>query len=330
MLKSNKLILKNTQSLGDITMLCYALNSLHRSYKNKYVTDVITPFPDLFLNNPFITKLDKNDPEVNLLEIGYPTIHMSNEYPVSFTTAFTTELSRLIGFPIFPTRYRDCIFLSKEEQSAPSPVFNFLNREVPYWVIAPGHKTDYTCKTWSFKRWQELIDSHSDVWFVQIGLNTKGHVQPELKGKNLINLVNQTSVRQLINLIYNSYGVIGLVSAPMHLSYAVPPNPKFGRLLRGNIVIAGGRESQNWEIGPSTQFLHTLGMLSCCAHGGCWKSRVVPLNDGEEQHDKSLCRMPLQMTDGQHIPKCMDLISVEDVSRKLDIYMSQLEYEPRF
>jgi hypothetical protein len=114
----------------------------------------------------------------------------------------------------------------------------------------------------------------------------------------------------------------------MHLSYAVPPHPRFGRKSRASIVIAGGREPAHWEHGPDQQFLHTCGMLPCCDQGGCWKSRVVPINDGDAK-DNSLCVSPVLLEDGQWIAQCMSMIEVDDVARIIKRYMDNLDYEPR-
>jgi hypothetical protein len=56
------------------------------------------------------------------------------------------------------------------------------------------------------------------------------------------------------------------------------------------VVVAGGREPVQWEAYPTHQFLHTVGLLPCCAGGGCWRSRTVPLGDGEgHDHADRLC-----------------------------------------
>src|SRR5438046_10217921 len=46
------------------------------------------------------------------------------------------------------------------------------------------------------------------------------------------------------------------------------------------VVLAGGREPAHWEAYPDHQFIHTNGALPCCASGGCWEDRTVPLRDG--------------------------------------------------
>jgi hypothetical protein len=56
------------------------------------------------------------------------------------------------------------------------------------------------------------------------------------------------------------------------------------------VVIAGGREPPHGEAYPTHQFIHTAGMLPCRRTVGCWRSRTLPLGDGDEEDDpKHLC-----------------------------------------
>ena len=59
-----KLIFQNAQSPGDIVMLTAAVRDLHCCYPGQFQTDVRTSCPALWLENPHLTPLDENDPEV--------------------------------------------------------------------------------------------------------------------------------------------------------------------------------------------------------------------------------------------------------------------------
>lgn len=321
-----KLILSNFQSPGDLVMLLYALTSLHETYPGEYITDVHCSVPDIFKFNPLITKLDGSDSDVTTIKMDYPQIHESNAKPVRFTASFTHFLADTLKRPIKSCNFGGILPISPDEQGWFSSVHEKLGRDVPYWVINAGHKYDFTAKTWSFARHQELVARFPDIVFVQIG--SAEHNHPELRGDNVINMIGKTDARQFIRLVYNSFGVISPVSFAAHLSYAVPPHPRFKRGSRASIVIAGGREPAHWEQGPNQHFMHTHGMLPCCDAGGCWKSRVVPLNDNDNK-DSSLCVAPVKMPDGQWIPKCMELITVDDVARIIERYMNNLDYEPK-
>jgi hypothetical protein len=93
-------------------------------------------------------------------------------------------------------------------------------------------------------------------------------------------------------------------------------------LERPCIVVAGGREPAQWEAYGAHRYLATNGCLKCCDRGGCWKSRVIPLGDGDDK-DKpdQLCVMPVGTKSGQIIPKCLDLIKAQDVIRAMEQYL---------
>lgn len=323
---TQKLILKNYQSPGDLVMMLYAITSLHETYPGEYLTDVRSSTPDIFKSNALITNIDDGDSDARVIQMEYPQVHECNDKPHRFSTAFTAWLAEKINRPIKPANFAGILPIAADEQGWLSGVHEKLGRDVPYWVLNAGHKYDFTAKTWSFKRYQELVNSLPDVWFVQIG--AKEHKHPELTGNNLIRLVGQTDTRQLIRLVYNSFGVISQVSFAAHLSYAVPAHPRFNRASRASIVLAGGREPAHWEQGPNQHFIHTLGMLPCCDTGGCWKSRVVALNDNDSK-DNSLCVAPVMMEDEQWVPLCMAMIEVDDVAKIIKRYMANLQYDPK-
>jgi len=176
-------------------------------------------------------------------------------------------------------------------------------------------------------RYQQVIDAFPDTYFVQVGAGPEAnqpdlqHLHPELKGDNVINLVGKTDMRQLVRLMYHAYGCITGVSFAMHLAQAVEPKPVFDRASRACVVIAGGREPVVWEAYTNHAYMHTCGILPCCDRGGCWKSRIIKREDGQE-HDNSLCLFPVETSSGQTIPKCMDMITAEDVIRKVRDYIS--------
>ena len=82
------------------------------------------------------------------------------------------------------------------------------------------------------------------------------------------------------------------------------------------VVVAGGREPSQWEAYPHHQFIHTNGALSCCDNGGCWKSRAVPLGDGDEKDKpENLCVDVVGK-----LPRCLDMIKANDVIRRIEMY----------
>ena len=87
------------------------------------------------------------------------------------------------------------------------------------------------------------------------------------------------------------------------------------------VVVAGGREPPQWVAYPHHQFIHTVGALRCCDNGGCWKSRCVPLGDGDEKdRPENLCVAPVAIAPDRHLPRCLDLITAADVIRAVELY----------
>src|SRR5436305_285412 len=59
----------------------------------------------------------------------------------------------------------------------------------------------------------------------------------------------------------------------------------------------------------------------CCDNGGGWKSRCVPLNDGDEKdRPENLCVEPVTVGPDRSIPRCLDLITAGDVIRAIELY----------
>jgi ADP-heptose:LPS heptosyltransferase len=244
----------------------------------------------------------------------YPLIHQCNARPYHFIHGFIDYLNDQMGLEIRPTEFKGDIHLSDEEKESPGLVETHFGEPRPYWVIVAGGKYDYTIKWWHRRRWQQVVDHFKGkLLFVQVG--EAGHYHPPLKGT--LDLRGKTTLRELIKLVYHADGILCPVTLHMHLAAAVPLPPGRTRL-RNCVVVAGGREPAHWEQYPGHHFLHTIGALECCAAGGCWKSRTVPLGDGSTMDaPKSLC----ENVTSDSLPKCMEMISVSDVCTRVELRM---------
>ena len=340
-----KLILRNFQAPGDIVMLTAAVRDLHRCYPKRFVTDVRTSCPALWENNPYLTPLKESGRGVEVMDCEYPLIHQSNQLPHHFLHGFIAFLNEKLGLQIKLTEFRGDIHLAKAELGGAT----FLSPRArgdknvaapvrpPYWIIVAGGKTDFTIKHWPAERYQEVVDYFAGrIQFVQVG--EASHAHPPLRG--VVDLRGKTDLRQLVRLVYHAQGVLCPVTLLMHLAAAIPLPPVQGSKFqvpgsapaRGQptlnvepgtlnscrpcVVIAGGREPVAWEAYPGHQFLHTIGALPCCATGGCWRSRSVLLGDGDiKDQPDSLC---LHQADG--LPRCLDLITADDVVRNVELY----------
>ncbi|MGI8601954.1 MAG: glycosyltransferase family 9 protein [Verrucomicrobiales bacterium] len=308
-----KLILRNFQSPGDLLMLTAAVRDLHRCYPGRFLTDVRTCCPDLWRRNPFLTPLSESDRTVRVIDCQYPLIHQSNEREIHFINGFIDFLNGALKLDIKPTALCGDIHLAPAERRLPAAVEEILAGR-RFWIICAGGKYDYTIKWWSRRRYQEVVDHfRGRLSFVQVG--ESGHYHPPLR--DVVDLRGRTTLRDLIRLVHHADGVLCGVTLLMHLAAAVPPFRR-GRCARGCVVVAGGREPPHWEAYPGHQFLHTIGKLHCCADGGCWRSRTVPLGDGEHHDDPNhLC---LDVRVG--LPRCMDLITAAHVCEAIEGYLA--------
>ncbi|CAN5266044.1 hypothetical protein BH23VER1_BH23VER1_36390 [soil metagenome] len=314
-----KLILRNSLCPGDLLMLTAAVRDLHRAYPGRFTTDVRTPCRDLWSHNPHLTPIHESDPAARLIDCHYPLIHQSNSLPHHFIEGFISFLNETLGLAISLSEFRGDIHLSDTETALPSPAAQATGRSnhPPFWIIVGGGKYDFTIKWWHRRRWQAVVDHfRGRLQFVQVG--AAGHYHPPLSG--VTDLRGKTSLRDLIRLVYHSDGVVCPVTFAMHLAAAVPLRPDAPANPRPCVVVAGGREPPHWEAYPHHRFLHTVGTLPCCATGGCWKLRTVPLGDGDRKDAP-----PHLCTDvtPAGLPRCMDMITPRHVTDAIETYLPE-------
>lgn len=307
-----KLILKNFLPPGDQIMLTAAVRDLHLCNPGKFLTDVRTNCPELWEHNPHLTRLADNAPQVDSFVCHYPLIDRSNEAPYHCIHGFTEFLNDRLGLKTRPTAFRGDLHLSRREKSWRSQVHELTGRNLPFWIVAAGGKFDYTIKWWDTRRYQQVVDHfRGRIQFVQVG--EAGHHHPKLEG--VIDLRGRTDLRQLIRLVYHAQGVLCGVTSLMHFAAAVNTRPDHPPH-RACVVIGGGREPAHWEAYPFHQFIHTIGALPCCQHGGCWRARTRALGDGAEQDSPdNLC-----LDVAGSLPRCMDMISAAEVIRRIETY----------
>jgi hypothetical protein len=315
-----KLILRNFQSPGDLLMLTAAVRDLHRCHPGQFVTDVRTSCPAIWENNPYLTPLSEDDPDVEIIDCHYPLIHRSNTTPYHFLHGFIEYLNDYLGLQIKPTEFRGDIHLSDEEKGWFDQVEHAAGPARPFWLFVSGGKLDYTIKWWDHDRYQEVIDHfQGKIEFVQVG--EAHHNHPALR--NCVDLRGQTDLRSLIRLVYHAQGIVSPVSLLMHLAAAVETKPGMPQN-RPCVVIAGGREPPHFTAYPHHQYLHTVGALLCCDNGGCWKSRTVPIGDGDEKDnpDQLCVDVVHQPAPRVPLPRCMDMITAQDVIRRIEMYFT--------
>jgi ADP-heptose:LPS heptosyltransferase len=268
-----KLILRQFQTPSDAVMLTAAVRDLHTQYPEDFSIDVRSPHSHIWENNPYITKLSEADRDVQIIDCQWPLNGRDNGICHHRIERLLQMLSHSLGIKIELTAFRGDIHLSDIERSWSSQVGEIVGREIPFWIVVTGGSYDMTVKWWHPRRFQEVVEYFRDkIIFVQVGCSN--HYHPALKG--VIDLRGATGLRQLIRLMYHSQGVLCPVTLTMHLASAVPVKGGSSGD-RPCVVVAGGRESPHWQMYPQHQFIHTIGSISCCGYGGCWRSRVTAL-----------------------------------------------------
>lgn len=284
------LILRNRLSPGDVLVMSVAIRALWKAHNDKFCIDVDTPCPQIFENNPYITRFDHAGAQV--IDMHYPEIHKSGASGRHFTDGHRKYLEEVLGLEIPRVGLLPDIFLTQDEKLWPSPVLKKTGYDGKYWVINAGSKSDYPLK--QYHRWNEVFDlwgkSHNNIQFVQIG--QLDHSHPAVPGS--IDMRGKTDLRELFRTIYHAEGVLSCVSLPMHIAAA---------LEKPCVVVAGGREGTRWELYPSHRFLYTNGTMDCALYDGCWKSKTE-----ECAH----------LVNGK--PLCMDMIRAEDIVRAMELY----------
>jgi hypothetical protein len=307
------------------------IRDIHLTYPGQFELDVDTTCGDLWRHNPHITRLWNHNtkkpqltkPKTTFLKLTYGEgIRVQNTETVHMAAYFHRNFKKQTGIDV-PVQlpYGD-LHLSEEEKTV--PLVTGRN-----WVVLSGGKTDATVKVWRPDYFQSVTDGllAMGLGVVQAGGNDSGHWHPELKGA--LNLVGQTNLRDFIRLIYHADGVICGVTAAMHIAAA---------LGKPCVTIGGGREAWWWEayvnensgFGPVAsgnipmphEYLHTIGLMDCCRHHGCWKNKVIPLNN-----DKLLCKRPIYLP-GQAVAECMNIITPELVLESVMKYYKDQSLPP--
>lgn len=307
-----KLFLWNHMSPGDIAVLTSTIRDLKKSHPEIKV-NVETSAMELWENNPYLDKsITKQNANLSF-KAEYPLIHKSNNGAYHFMHGYRKFLEEMLNIKIESGYFGVDIHFSKEEYESEKWAESLVGSK-NYWLINAGYKSDFTNKMWAFDRYQEVVNRTRDkITWVQVGSLKHDHQKLE----NVVDLRGKTSHRSLLKLVLNSSGVLTANSYLMHLS-TIPM--KDGRR-RPCVVIGGGREPLVWYQYTGHQCLNTCSMLSCCAKGGCWQSRVEKLDDGNIARNSRLCKFPVILKSGQKIPLCMDMITSDMVVFTIENYL---------
>ena len=88
--KIRKVILRTTLSPGDLIMLTAAIRDLKTAHSNILI-DVRTAVPDIWDNNVYLSRIDDDDKEAEVIDVEYPLINSSNSKPYHFIHGYRSN-----------------------------------------------------------------------------------------------------------------------------------------------------------------------------------------------------------------------------------------------
>ena len=305
---------RNHFGLGDITMLTALARDIKALHPNVKL-GAETLFPHLWKNNPHIKPVNQlKNPKVIQIQYAEGIVNAKRGSNEHFLKTFYDNWKQQTKMEVYPRFPKGDIHLSALEREP--------KISGKYWVVLAGCKKDMTAKMWDHKKWQALVDRllKDKIRCVQIGGTNSDHFQPRLN--NVLDLIGKTEDwRDMLSVIYRAEGVICGVTSAMHMAACFD---------KPCVVIAGGREdtffvhytNEYRSFGPHCasvkvphRFIHTIGKLDCCATKGCWKRRTYAIDSKDLTYKSQgdLCSRIVKHQDESIWPKCMDIISVDQV-----------------
>ena len=301
-----KLYLEALHSVGDMVVLSAAIRDLTLNYPDKYEIHLSTRCHQLFEHNPLITYYKKitNNARINL---NYASLMpKKHDQPHHMVGVYHKLLEKHLKIPIPLLKPHGDLYLP-DELVYKSPV------DGNYWLIMAGGKNSWKTKLWPAEYWQQTVnelDKHG-INVVQTGHKPNHeHISPSIECS--LDLNGWGGLQELLWLIYHCDGIICGITSGMHIAACFN---------KPCVVLAGGKESVNWEhysndnfiekfgndcesVRVEHRFLNIYGELPCCnTNTICWK------RDLDENSKKArLC----SHTDGDYA-RCMTLIKPETV-----------------
>lgn len=317
----DQFLLTLTRAPGDTVALTAFLRDLKRQFSKISVGVRATGANELLAGNPHLDQVGDQAQQIAMdYRPGIDACKLGAQ--VTYLEEFHRDFFRKTGLEVPLTEPRPELHLTEDEKQ---------NRPLAprYWVVVAGHKWDASIKAWSSRSYQEVVDltaAHGVRW-VQVGLvrdSRAKHVHFPLEG--VTNLIGQTTLRQLMCLIYHADGVLCGASMAMLMAAA---------FWRPCVVVAGGRENWQWlaftrenpawgqlasQVQVPHRFFHTIDQLDCCQGRGCWRAQVIPPHQDSAFPDKHYCAQPVTEATGQVLPRCMQLVTSQQVAQAVLSY----------
>lgn len=304
------LLLKWEESPGDTLSGTAAVENLARQFPGEYQISVQGYDADaIYRHNPHVIPYDNQS--VRLIPMKNCLLNKCNQIPVHVVESWTEHLARELGINLCCNVKRPFLYLSQEENNWQ----NMLEEHHGWWgqyaLMTTGIKDCYHTKGWGHHNYQAVVDHfRGKILFVQVGSGCHSH--KPLKGT--INLIDQTpDARMLFRLAAHPKCQFALCGETYLHHIMAALEKKCVMILSGGAVGV----PLSWVYYPgSTIPITRQGMLPCCDKGPCGKSKLP--RTGKEPKNE-LCTLPVLGDDTRDlIPRCMDLISPEEVCRTIE------------
>lgn len=290
-----RITLDNSLCSGDCVVATMAIESFASEYRGRFKLAVNAHNNQrIFENNPHLTQLDRKDSEFH--RWTYTSwIGESTRRPIHFGEAYTQSLGKILGVNLTLNTNRPHLYLSAEEMSRPRLI------DGDYWVMVTTSKNDFQTKRWLPEHWQRVVDLLPDVRFASVGLSKHNYVPVS----GVIDLVDKTSLRELMLLVYHSKGGVGPSTFLQHLCAAFE---------KPYVLVDSAREPASWMTYPLQTSLIKHGTLACCSSGACWRTKLSGTS--------SLCS---QVDDSGSVPvsRCIIMINPEQVVEAIQSYATR-------
>ena len=303
-------------ALGDSIALSPLLRDLKAQYPEIQLGVSCAGGDELYRHDSDLVALKADQPGVEVFRAYYRNAYKASQsgVPLFFSQGFFVTFNNESGLGVKCLDPKPHLVLTEEEKAVSPLPFR-------YWLINAGGKQDMLVKIWPARRYQQVVDqTRREINWVQIGLKHDSrfpHLHPELTG--VTSLVGQTSIRDLMRLVYHSDGVLCPVTAVMLIAQAFE---------KPCVVVAGGREEWWWQaychenpalsewrhlIRVPHRYLHSIGKFDCCEKVGCHCCSIVAPHNDSKFPDGFFCQRPCFDPGGVPVGECLWKLSPEEV-----------------
>jgi len=313
-------LIEDWYTLSNSIALSGAIRDLKSNSLEKFEIGVATPWMAVFENNPNISVVSGTAEKIKSMQDPY-LIMQANASAYHLSVQYAETLGRALDVDMVNRKSCGDIHLSSEEKDLSEVESKKLIGDSPYWLLCTACECGTPAKSWVNKRWERIVDKfRGKILFAQVSAPRDSYGRDDLTDDfnahipGTIDLRGKLDVRQLIRLTYRAEGVLTVPTFAMGLAAAVPMPKDSTRATRPCVIIGGGRESEKWVSISNQQYISLSGALACNRSGGCWQESL------EEGHNRACSHVVKR--DGQRVPYCMSLITVNDVVRRMSYFLA--------